>query len=205
MPNANDLKPKWTDKGNMNWLNRMQWTHHWKTMILKWHLTWHIIFSYEPNQFLSALHSLNAFTESLADVRVMTALNGIIGIGFSQWCWNHIWLFAPFMFMITNDSNNRLSCLLKQQARIMFNGSPSLIPSCSTSIWTWFTASMIFIGRLTCRFRSFNATRMLPLRSYHNRSPWNNQRAYCPHVRNGIIHRNAMPCSFSTMRQFYRR
>lgn len=102
------------------------------------------------------LYSLNAFTESLADVRVMTALNGIIGIGFSQWCWNHIWLFAPFfMFMITNDSNNRLSCLLKQQARIMFNGSPSLITSCSTSIWTWFTASMIFIGRLTCWFPFF--------------------------------------------------
>lgn len=112
-----------------------------------------------------------------------------------QGCWNHIWLFAPFMFMIPNDSNNRLSCLLKQQARIMFNGSPSLIPSCSTSIWTWFTASMIFIGRLTCRFRSFNAARMLPLCSCQKCSPWIIQCAYCPHVRNGIMNRNTMPCS----------
>lgn len=33
----------------------------------------------------------------------------------------------------------------------MFNGSPSLISSCSTSAWTWtwFTASMIFIGRIS--------------------------------------------------------
>lgn len=78
----------------------------------------------------------------------------------------------------------------------MFNGSPSLIPSCSTS-----AASMIHgINDFHWQdkhaaYRSFNAARMLPLCSCQKCSPWIIQCAYCPHVRNGIIHRLPMPCS----------
>lgn len=110
------------------------------------------ISSYRHCIFIERIHEIISWCQR------HDSLNGK-HLFYRQWCWNHIWF-------VHSCSQFRMILIIVYP--VYWN---NLQESCSTSTWIWFTASMIFIGRLTCWYRAFNTARMLPLCSCHNRSP----------------------------------
>lgn len=110
------------------------------------------ISSYQHCIFIERIHEIISWCQR------HDSLNGK-HLFYRQWCWNHIWF-------VHSCSQFRMIPIIAYP--VYWN---NLQESCSTSTWIWFTASMIFIGRLTCWYRAFNTARMLPLCSCHNRSP----------------------------------